>query len=142
IADLTNVRSLSLYGLSVVTMIFDDGADTVRSRQLVLEKLAQVSLPQNLTPQLGPNFSPVGQIYFYTLVSTNPKYDLMELKSLQDWVLQKQFKSVPNVVDVSSFGGLTREYQVQLDPNQLISYGLSIAQVEQALAANNVNAGG
>jgi cobalt-zinc-cadmium resistance protein CzcA len=76
------------------------------------------------------------------LRSTNPSYDLMELKSLEDWVLEKQFKSVPNVVDVASFGGTTREYQVRVDPNQLVSYGLTIGQVEQQLAANNVNAGG
>jgi heavy metal efflux system protein len=142
VAHLTNLRSVSLFGLSVVTLVFEDGADTLLSRQQVLEKLSQVSLPSNLSPVLGPNYSPVGQIYFYTLTSTNPKYDLMELKSLQDWFLEKQLKSVPNVVDVVSFGGTTREYQVQVDPNKLVSYGLSIAQVEQALAANNVNAGG
>ncbi len=84
----------------------------------------------------------MGQIYWYTLQSTNPKYDLMELKSLQDWTLEKQFKSVPNVVDVVSFGGVTREYQVRIDPDKLVSYGLSLGQVEQALANNNVNAGG
>jgi cobalt-zinc-cadmium resistance protein CzcA len=84
----------------------------------------------------------VGQIYFYTLTSTNPAYDLMELKALQDWELEKQFKSVPNVVDVVSFGGITREYQVRVDPNKLVGYVLSIAQVKQALAANNVNGGG
>src|SRR6202030_2809563 len=83
-----------------------------------------------------------GQIYWYTLKSTNPKYDLMELKSLQDWTLEKQFKSVPNVVDVVSFGGTTREYQVRVDPNKLVAYGLSIGQVEQQLASNNTNAGG
>ncbi|MBI3664912.1 MAG: efflux RND transporter permease subunit [Acidobacteria bacterium] len=142
VAHLTQLRSVSLFGLSVVTLIFDDEADNLLSRQQVLEKLSLVNLPPNLNPQLGPDYSPVGQIYFYTLVSTNPKYDLMELKALQDWVLEKQFKSVPNVVDVSSFGGITREYQVKVDPNKLISYGLSIGQVEQALAANNMNAGG
>ena len=84
----------------------------------------------------------MGQIYFYTLRNTNPGYDAMELKSLQDWVLVKQFKTVPNVVDVSSFGGPTREYQVRVDPAKLVSYGLSIGQVEQQLANNNVNAGG
>ena len=84
----------------------------------------------------------MGQIYWYTLKSTNPKYDLMELKALEDWVLEKQFKSVPNVVDVSSFGGTTREYQVRVDPNKLVAYGLTIGQVEQQLANNNVNAGG
>ena len=84
----------------------------------------------------------MGQIYFFTLTSTNPNYDVMELKTLQDWVIVKQLKSVPDVVDVSVFGGATREYQVQVDPNKLISYGLSIGQVEQALSNNNVNAGG
>ena len=84
----------------------------------------------------------MGQIYFYTLHSTNPDYDVMDLKSLEDWVLEKQFKSVPNVVDVASFGGPTREYQVRVDPNKLISYGLSIGQVEQQLSNNNVNGGG
>jgi cobalt-zinc-cadmium resistance protein CzcA len=95
-----------------------------------------------LQPQMGPDYSPVGQIYWYTLKSSNPSYDLMALKSLEDWTLEKQFKSVPNVVDVSSFGGITREYQVQVDPAKLISYGLNIGQVETALANNNVNAGG
>ena len=101
-----------------------------------------VTLPAGITPQMGTDWSPVGQIFWYTLKSTNPKYDLMELKSLEDWTLEKQFKSVPNVVDVSSFGGTTREYQVRIDPNKLVAYGLSIGQVEQQLANNNVNAGG
>ena len=108
----------------------------------MLEKLSQVNLPDGLQPSIGSDFSPVGQIYFYTLQSTNPDYDMMELKTLQDWVITKQLKSVPNVIDVSIFGGATREYQVQVDPNKLIAYGLSIGQVEQALANNNVNAGG
>ena len=95
-----------------------------------------------MQPQIGTDWSPVGQIYFFTLHSTNPKYDVMELKSLEDWVIEKQFKSVPNVVDVASFGGPTREYQVRLDPNKLVAYGLSIGQVEQQLTNNNVNAGG
>ncbi len=142
VAHLAHLRSLSLFGLSVVTLVFDDQADNLISRQQVLEKLSQLNLPPNLNPQLGPDYSPVGQLYFYTLMSTNPRYDLMELKALEDWYLEKQFKSVPNVVEVVSFGGTTREYQVQVDPNRLVSYGLSITQVEQALAANNVNAGG
>ena len=79
---------------------------------------------------------------FYTLESTNPKYDVMELKTLQDWFVLNQLKSVPNVVDVNIFGGPTREYQVQIDPGKLVSYGLALSQVEQALAANNTNAGG
>jgi cobalt-zinc-cadmium resistance protein CzcA len=91
---------------------------------------------------MGTDWSPVGQIYFFTLRSTNPVYDPMELKSIEDWVIEKNFKAVPNVVDVASFGGPTREYQVRVDPNKLVAYGLSLAQVEQQLTNNNVNAGG
>ncbi len=101
-----------------------------------------VTLPNNLQPTIGPDYSPVGQLYWYTLTSTNPRYDLMELKSLEDWVIEKQLKSVPDVIDVSSFGGLTREYQVRVDPDKLISYGLGLPQVEQALSNNNTNSGG
>src|SRR5262252_199379 len=90
----------------------------------------QLTMPQNLQPVMGTDWSPVGQIYFYTLHSANPAYDVMELKALQDWMLEKQLKSVPNVVDVSSLGGETKEYQVRVNPNKLIEYGLSIAQVE------------
>lgn len=140
--EMTHLRSVSTFGLSVVTVLFDDNANDLESRQQVLEKLSQVVLPANVQPVLGPDYSPVGQIYWYTLASTNPQYDLMELKALEDWVIEKQLRTVPNVVDVSSFGGTTREYQVQVDPSKLVAYGLSIGQVEQALAANNVNAGG
>src|ERR1700678_2210477 len=139
---LAHLRSVSLFGLSSLMLIFDDQADNDWNRQKVLERLAQVTLPDNLQPQMGTDYSPVGQIMFYTLASTNPEYDVMELKSLEDWVLEKQFKSVPGVVDVSSFGGITREYQVRVDPSKLIAYGLNIGQVEQQLANNNINAGG
>ena len=142
VKHLVSLRSVSLFGLSSVTMIFDDESDNLQNRQQTLEKLAQAALPANLSPTLGPDFSPVGQIYFYTLTSTNPSIGVTDLKALQDWVVLKQLKSVPNVADVSIFGGATREYQVKVDPNQLVSYGLSIGQVEQALVANNVNAGG
>ena len=139
---LEHLRSTSLFGLSSLMLIFDDESENDWNRQKVLERLAQLSLPNNLQPQIGSDYSPVGQIYWYTLHSTNPKYDLMELKSLEDWTLEKQFKSVPNVVDVVSFGGITREYQVRIDPEKIVSYGLSIGQVEQQLASNNTNAGG
>ena len=139
---LTHLRSVSIGGLSVVILWFDDKSDNSWNRQKVLERLSMVNLPANLQPQIGPDFSPVGQIYFFTLRSTNPQYDPMELKSLQDWVVKKQFKTVPNVVDVSVFGGPTREYQARVDPAKLVSYGLSIGQVEQQLTNNNVNAGG
>ncbi len=142
VGHLTNLRSTSLFGLSVVTLIFDDDSNNLTNRQQVLEKLSLVTMPTGVNPSLGPDYSPVGQIYFYTLTSRNPNYDLMELKSLQDWVLVKHLKSVPNVVDVSGFGGITREYQVLVNPDKLIAYGLSIGQVELALSNNNVNAGG
>lgn len=142
IPHLTSLRSKSVFGLSSVTLIFDDDSVNDWNRQKALERLSQVTLPDNIQAQMGTDWSPVGQIYWYTLKSTNPKYDVMELKSLQDWVLEKQFKSVPNVVDVSSFGGPTREYQIRMDPDKLISYGLSIGQVSQQLQNNNVNAGG
>jgi heavy metal efflux system protein len=142
IPDVVNLRSFSLFGLSDLKLVFEDGSENAWNRERVLERLAQVTLPPNVNPQMGTDWSPVGQIYFYTLRSTNPKYDVMELKSLEDWVIEKNFKSVPNVVDVASFGGPTREYQVRIDPEKLISYGLSIGQVEQQLTNNNANAGG
>ncbi len=142
IPHLDHLRSVSIFGLSSLSLIFDDESANDWNRQKVLERLSQVNLPSGLQPQIGSDYSPVGQIYWYTLHSTNPSFDVMALKSLEDWTLEKQFKSVPNVVDVSSFGGSTREYQVRVDPNKLVSYGLSISQVEQQLANNNVNAGG
>ncbi len=142
IPHLTHLRSTSLAGLSSVTLIFDDESTNDWNREKVLERIAQVTLPAGLTPQIGSDWSPVGQIFWYTLTSTNPSYDNMALKSLEDFTLEKQFKSVPGVVDVSSFGGITREYQIRLDPDKLVAYGLTIAQVEQQLANNNVNAGG
>ena len=108
----------------------------------MLERLSQVNLPANLVPQMGTDWSPVGQIFWYTLESTNPAYDAMEKKSLEDWTLEKDFKSVPGVVDVSSFGGPTKEYQIRLDPNKIVAYGLSISQIEQQVANNNTNGGG
>ena len=142
IPHVTHLRSFSLFGLSDLKLIFDDEEENAWDRERVLERLSQVTLPPGVVPQMGTDWSPVGQIYFFTLHSTNPRYDVMELKSIEDWVIEKNFKAVPDVVDVSSFGGPTREYQVRLDPNKLISYGLSLTQVEQQLTNNNANAGG
>jgi cobalt-zinc-cadmium resistance protein CzcA len=141
---MTYLRSESIFGLSFVIMIFDDSSVNDWNRQKVLERLTQVDLPngQNLQPQIGTDWSTTGQIYWYTIRSTDPRYDLMQLRSIEDWVLLKEFKSVLNVVDVSDFGGTVREYQVRVDPNKLVSYGLSIGQVEQQLSNNNNNAGG
>ena len=142
IPHLQHLRSTSLAGLSSVMLIFDDESVNKDNRQEAFQRLGQVTLPAGLQPQMGTDWSPVGQIYWYTLRSTNPAYDSMELKSIEDWKLEKEFKSVPGVVDVSSFGGMTREYQIRVDPDKLVAYGLSIGQVEQQIANNNVNAGG
>src|SRR6202046_4906857 len=142
IPHLVHLRSTTLAGLSSLMLIFDDGTTSDVNREHVLERLSQVSLPENLTPQMGTDWSPVGQIYWYTLESTNPAYDVMEKKSLEDWTLEKTFKGVKGVGDVSSFGGPTKEYQIKLDPEKLVSYGLSIGQVEQQVANNNTNGRG
>ena len=142
IPGIVHLRSFSLFGLSDLKLIFEDGTDNAWNRERVLERLSQVTLPPNVVPQMGTDWSPVGQIMFFTLHSTNPQYDAMELKSLEDWVVEKNLKSVPDIVDVASFGGPTREYQVRLDPDKLVAYGLTLAQVEQQLTNNNANAGG
>jgi cobalt-zinc-cadmium resistance protein CzcA len=142
IPHVVHLRSFSLFGLSDLKLVFDDEEENAWNRERVLERLSQVALPPGVVPQMGTDWSPVGQIYFFTLKSTNPNYDVMELKSIEDWVVEKNFKAVPDIVDVASFGGPTREYQVRVDPNKLIAYGLSLAQVEQQLTNNNANAGG
>jgi heavy metal efflux system protein len=142
IPHLSIMRSESIFGLSLMTLIFDDSSVNDWNRQKVLERLTLVTVPQGVQPQIGTDWSLTGQIYWYTLRSTNPQYDLMDLRSIEDWTLLKEFKSVPNVVDVSDFGGTAREYQVRVNPDRLIDYGLSVGQVEQQLAINNINAGG
>jgi len=142
IPGIAHVRSWSLFGLSTVEIVFGEDTTNFENRERVLERLSEVTLPPSVTPQIGTDWSPVGQIYFYALHSSNPAFDVMELKSLEDWVVEKNMKSVPGVVDVNPFGGPTREYQVRIDPDKLIAYGLSLSQVEQQLTNNNANAGG
>jgi cobalt-zinc-cadmium resistance protein CzcA len=142
IPQVSHLRSFSLFGLSDIKLIFTDDSNNFQNRERVLERMSQATLPAGVTPTMGTDWSPAGQIYFFTLHNTNPAYDVMELKSIEDWVVEKNLKAVPNIVDVASFGGPTREYQVRVDPNKLISYGLSLSQVEQQLTNNNVNAGG
>jgi cobalt-zinc-cadmium resistance protein CzcA len=142
ISGVAHLRSFSIFGLSDLKLIFEDGTSNFENRERVLERLSQVALPSGVTPQMGTDWSPVGQIYFFTLRSTNPAYDVIELKSLEDWVVEKNLKSVPDIVEVATFGGPTREYQVRIDPNKLIAYGLNLSQIEQQLTNNNVNAGG
>ena len=142
IPHLSHLRSESIFGLSFVLLIFDDSSDNDWNRQKVLERINQADLPDGLQPSMGTDWSLTGQVYWYSLRSTNPKIDLMDLRSIQDWTIVKELKSVPDIVDVSTFGGTTREYQVRVDPDKLVSYGLSISQVEQQLTNNNINAGG
>jgi cobalt-zinc-cadmium resistance protein CzcA len=123
IPHMANLRSFTLAGISSLMMNFDDDSDNNWSRERVLERLGMVTLPAGLVPQLQTDWSPAGQIYWYTMESKNPEYDVMELKSIADWTLGKQYKSVPHIVDVATFGGLTKEYQIRLDPNKLVSYG-------------------
>jgi cobalt-zinc-cadmium resistance protein CzcA len=142
IPHLSHLRSESIFGLSFVIMIFDDASDNDWNRQKVLERMAQADLPGGVSPSMGTDWSTTGQIYWYVLKNTNPKIDIMDLKSIQDFTIVKELKSVPDIVDVSGFGGMIREYQVRVDPNRLVSYGLTIGQVEQQLSNNNINAGG
>jgi cobalt-zinc-cadmium resistance protein CzcA len=134
-----HLRSVSLFGLSVVTMIFDEQTDTFTARMYALEKIAQAQLPPGITPVMGPMGSPVGQIYWYFLDSKRP---VVDLKDYEDWELEKRLKSVPGVADVSSFGGEVKQYQVLANPLSLANYGLNTASIITALAANNQNSGG
>jgi cobalt-zinc-cadmium resistance protein CzcA len=134
------VRSISLYGLSDVRLTFEDGTDNYFARQQAFERLGDLELPSGITPSISPLTSPSGLVYRYVLES--PDRSAMELKILQDWVLEKHYRSVPGVADLSSLGGETMEYQVLLDPTKLAGTGLSTGEVAAALDANNSNAGG
>lgn len=137
---LMHVRSVSTFGLSVVTATFNDSAEDYFSRQQVLERLKQASLPDGVQPVLGPLTTGIGEIYRYVVQSDN--LPLTEMRSLQDWVIAPHIKTAPGVADVSSFGGQVKQYQVNLDAERLRSFGLTAAQVMDALAANNSNTGG
>lgn len=140
---LQQVRSISKTGLSVVTIVFEDNVDTYFARQLVSERLAAAKerIPNGLgAPELGPITTGLGQVFKYIL--TSPTLDAMELRAINDWIVKFQLRTVPGVTDVLSFGGSVRQYQVNVDPDRLVSYALSIADVKAALQANNANAGG
>ena len=140
IPQTTKVRSISLYGLSDVVLTFEDGTDNYFARQEVFNRMADLSLPSGVTPSVSPLTSPSGLIYRYVLQS--PDRSPMELKTFEDWTVEPQYRSVPGVADDSGFGGGTMQYQVLLDPAKIAGVGLSVLQVESALAANNDNAGG
>jgi len=137
---LTAVRSTSIFGLSVVRAIFQDGTDDYFARQQILERLHVTELPPGVDTDLGPLSGSIGEILRYTL--TSDSLNLVELKALQDWVLERRFRQVPGVVDVVSWGGGLKQYQVQLDPPKLKEHDLTFKQVFDAIAASNANAGG
>ena len=152
----TSIRSTSIAGLSVVTLIFEDGTDSYFARQQVLERLGAIDLPDGVQPSLGPLASPVGEIMRYNLVNcaqnhapecteadtkVQPK-PLSELKDLQEWVVTREILATPGVADVAAFGGTVKQYQVLVDPALLAARGLSIQDVQDALTAANANAGG
>jgi cobalt-zinc-cadmium resistance protein CzcA len=137
---MTVMRSISLYGLSVVILTFDEKTDDYLARQIVFERLAQATIPAGITPTMAPLFSPSGLVYRYVLQS--PDRSPQELKTIEDWVVERAYRSVPGVADDSGFGGMTMQYQVLLDPARIYGYHLAIPQVTTALAANNANAGG
>jgi len=134
------MRSISLYGLSDIRLTFEEGTDDYFARQVVFERLGQPQLPSGVTPTMAPLFSPSGLVYRYVLES--PDRSPQELKTFEDWVIERAYKSVPGVADDSSLGGTTMQYQVLLDPAQIYAYHLTVPQVMNALAANNGNTGG
>jgi len=134
------IRSISLYGLSDVLITYQDGTDNYFARQEVFNRMGDLSLPSGVTPSVSPLSAPSGLIYRYVLKS--PDRSAMELKTFEDWTIEPQYRSVPGVADDSGFGGGTMQYQVLLDPVKVAGAGLSVAQVEASLAANNSNAGG
>ena len=140
IPRLDSLRSISLYGLSSVVMNFEYGADPYFAREQTFERMAGAQLPTGLTPSLSPLFSPSGLIYRYVLQS--PDRSPQELKVLEDWVLERHYKSIQGVADDSGFGGTTMQYQVLLDPNKLFKYAVTVPQISQQLANNNANSGG
>jgi heavy metal efflux system protein len=137
VPNVTVVRSISLYGLSDVRMTFATGTDSYFARQQVFERLPGVALPAGVTPTVAPLFSPSGLIYRYVLDS--PDRSPMELKTLEDWVIERQYKSVPGVADDSGLGGPTMQYQVLLDPAKVAAVGLSVPLIVTSLGANNSN---
>src|SRR3974377_642793 len=133
------VRSASLFGLSDVKLYFDFDSDYYADRQEVLNRLQTVTLPQGLQPQLSP-WSAVGEIYRYQLKGAG--YSLNELKATQDWFVIRELKQVPGIIDVSTFGGTTKQYQAEIDPNKLLQYNVTLPQVIAAVSSSNQNAGG
>lgn len=140
IPRLESLRSISLYGLSSVQMNFEYGTDPYFVREQAFERVSNATMPSGVTPSLSPLFSPSGLIYRYVLQS--PDRSPQELKTIEDWVLERQYRSVQGVADDSGFGGTTMQYQVLLNPDKLLTYGVTVPEIVQQLGGNNANAGG
>ena len=136
---LTDIRSLSIFGLSDIKVYFDFNSDLFRDRQEILNRLSAVQLPQGVQPVLSPWWA-IAEIYRYEL--SGPSASLTDVKTIQDWKVRRAFKRVPGVIDVTTFGGTTKEYHVDIDPGKLISYGVNLSQVMTALSNSNANVGG
>lgn len=136
----TDIRSTTLFGLSVVTVLFDDHANDEFARQQVFNLLKDADLPDGIEPDVQPLQGPTGEIYRYTLQSD--RHTVRELKTMQDWVVERQLRSVSGVADVVSFGGEVKTYEVSVNPNQLSAYGISSLELYEAIASSNVNVGG
>ena len=134
------MRSISLYGLSDVILTFDEGTDGYFARQLAFQRIGDASLPTGVMPSMAPFFSPSGLVYRYVLDS--PDRTAQELKTFEDWIVERAYRSVPGVADDSGFGGTTMQYQVLLDPARLYNFHFPVVQVVSALASNNANTGG
>ena len=137
---MTMMRSRSTFGLSLITIQFRDGIEDYWSRQRITERIQNATLPPNLSPGLDPLSSPTGQILYYTLESSTK--NLRELSEIQQWTVIPTLKQVPGVADVSNFGGLTTQYELELDPQQLMRFNISLSDITDAISANNANAGG
>lgn len=143
--DVEEIRSISRFGLSAVTVIFKEHVNIYFARQLVLERLSTVQqeIPAELgTPQMGPISTGLGEIYQYELESKDKNHSMMDLRTVQDWIVRRQLIGVPGVTEVNSYGGKVKQYEVRLDPIKLQSYELTLQDVMRAVAANNVNVGG
>jgi heavy metal efflux system protein len=143
--DIEEIRSVSKFGLSAVTIVFKDSVDTYFARQLVLERLSQAreQIPSNIgSPEMGPISTGLGEIYQYELVSKDGSFDATQLRTIQDWNVRRQLLGVPGVTEINSFGGYEKQYQVQINPEKLQSFGLSLRDVYEAVGRNNANVGG
>jgi cobalt-zinc-cadmium resistance protein CzcA len=134
------MRSRSTFGLSMVTLVFEDGVEDYWSRQRIEERLAQLNLPKGAIPGLDPLSSPIGEIYRYIIVSN--RYDIRSLKDFQDWIIIPRIKQVQGIADVTNFGGITTQYQLEIDPKKLEQYKTTLTEVENAIINNNNNVGG